>query len=226
METATAFHATAIVMATHGRTGLQHLLYGSVTEEVLARSEVPVFVVYARPADKAPRTFAPYTARVVVPQDGSANDAAALEAAVDLIGLRGEITLLTVVPVPRRVLRDENGRVLAYLDQQEERDRCEARRYLEEAATGLRNRPLPIKVNIDVRVGDPASGIAMAAIEGAADLIVMATHGRTGLKRALLGSVARTVLRTSPTPVVLVHPRTSETRGAAAEELSASFVTL
>jgi nucleotide-binding universal stress UspA family protein len=57
-----------------------------------------------------------------------------------------------------------------------------------------------------VRLGDPASGIAMAALDTHADLIVMATHGRTGVQRAVLGSVAGTVLRTACTPVVLVRP--------------------
>ena len=71
----------------------------------------------------------------------------------------------------------------------------------------MRERPLPIPVKVDVRVGDPASGIAMAAIDESADLIVMATHGRTGIRRAVLGSVAGTVLRAGPTPVLLVHPR-------------------
>ncbi len=63
---------------------------------------------------------------------------------------------------------------------------------------------MPVK--IDVRIGDPTSGIAMAAIDSQADLIVVGTHGRTGIRRAVLGSVAGTVLRTGTAPVVLVHP--------------------
>jgi hypothetical protein len=50
----------------------------------------------------------------------------------------------------------------------------------------------------------------MAAIDEQADLIVMATHGRTGIRRAVLGSVAGSVLRTTSTPVVLVHPTQHE----------------
>ena len=47
-----------------------------------------------------------------------------------------------------------------------------------------------LRVTLDVRVGDPAPGIAMAEITCGADLVVMATHGRTGIRRAVLGSVA------------------------------------
>jgi nucleotide-binding universal stress UspA family protein len=207
LDTATRFAADGIVMATHGRTGLPHLLYGSVTEAVLANSRVPVFVVYARPGEPPAAPFAPHSAHVLVPQDGSANDAAALDAALQIVGMRGEIVLVTVIPPPERLARDEFGRVLAYLDQQEESDRLAARDYLNNMASRLGNRAVPITIKVDVRVGDPASGIAMAAIDQSADLIVMATHGRTGIRRALLGSVAGTVLRTGPTPVLLVHPQ-------------------
>ena len=62
-------------MATHGRTGLPHLLYGSVTEAVLAHCTVPVFVVHARPGEEPAPPFTPYTAPVLVPQDGSTYDA-------------------------------------------------------------------------------------------------------------------------------------------------------
>jgi nucleotide-binding universal stress UspA family protein len=201
-------------MATHGRTGFDHLLYGSVTEAVLAASEVPVFAVYARPGEAPPPPFSPETARVVVPQDGSAYDAPALAAALDMLGARGEITLVSVVKPPTAVELDENGRVLAYLDQQEEAHRLEARDYLTNIAAQLRSRARTIEVRVDVRVGDPTSGIAMAAIDATADLIVMATHGRTGIRRALLGSVAGTVLRTGYTPVLLVHPQHIDVAGA------------
>jgi len=61
-------------------------------------------------------------------------------------------------------------------------------------------------VTLDVRVGDPAPGIAMAEITCGADLVVMATHGRTGIRRAVLGSVAGAVLTPGSVPVLLVSP--------------------
>jgi nucleotide-binding universal stress UspA family protein len=204
------YHADAVVMATHGRTGLPHLLYGSVTEEVLASSAVPVLAVYARPGE-APEAAAmsPYHARVLVPQDGSANDVLALRTALEMLGDEGDIVLVGVVPPAEHVEYDQNGHVLAYLDQQEEARRLEARDYLNGVVDDLRPHH-GITVKVDVRVGDPASRIALAAIEEGVDLVVMATHARTGLRRAVVGSVAGTVLRSTPTPVLLVHPTATE----------------
>jgi nucleotide-binding universal stress UspA family protein len=208
VETVNDYDADGVVMATHGRTGVAHLLFGSVTEAILARSSVPVFAVCARPGEASPPSFSPATARILVPQDGSANDGPAVQAALNLLGPRGELILVSVAAPPNHIQTDETGRrVLAYLDQQEEARTREARAYLTEVAEGLRGLVSPAEVKVDIRIGDPASGIAMAAIDSAADLIVMATHGRTGVTRAVLGSVAGVVLRTATVPVVLVHPQ-------------------
>jgi nucleotide-binding universal stress UspA family protein len=210
VETVEDYDADAVVMATHGRSGFAHLLYGSVTEGVLARSSVPVFAVYARPGEAPSPSFSPANARLLVPQNGSSFDGRALQTALNLLGPRGEIVLVTVVEPPEHVETDETGRrVLAYLDQQEEACRRDARDYLGSVVEQLRKEGVQVPVKIDVRLGDPTSGIIMAAIDSQADLIVMATHGRTSISRAVLGSVAGTVLRTGTTPVLLVHPMQS-----------------
>jgi nucleotide-binding universal stress UspA family protein len=204
------FNADAVVMATHGRTGLPHLLYGSVTEAVLANSPVPVLAVYVQPGQAPEAAFSPYNARLLVPQDGSANDAPALSAALEMLGDEGEIVLVGVVPPAEHVAYDKDGHVLAYLDQQEEARRVEARDYLNGIVDELRLLRADVNAKVDVRVGDPASRIALAAIEEDVDLIVMATHALTGIRRAVIGSVAGTVLRSTPTPVLLVHPTGGE----------------
>jgi nucleotide-binding universal stress UspA family protein len=210
VETVETYDADALVMATHGRSGLAHLLYGSVTEGVLARSSVPVFAVYVRPGEAPSPSFSPANARVLVPQDGSSFDRPALQTALNLLGPGGQMVLVTVVEPPDHVETDETGRrVLAYLDQQEEARTREARDYLGSVVEQLRRDGVQVPVKVDVRLGNPTSGIGMAAIDSQADLIVMATHGRTGISRAVLGSVAGTVLRTGTTPVLLVHPTES-----------------
>jgi nucleotide-binding universal stress UspA family protein len=207
VETTQNTAADAVVMATHGRTGLSHLLYGSVTEGVLARSSVPVLAVYARPGEAPAAPFSPTSARFLVPQNGSEYDEPALQTALDLAGPQSEIVLITVVEPPQHVQLDESGRhVLAYLDQQEEASTREAREYLARVIDGVRAKGAKVPLKVDVRLGDPAAGIEMAAIDAQADLVVMATHGRTGVRRAVLGSVAGTVLRMGNTPVMLVHP--------------------
>ena len=137
-----------------------------------------------------------------------------MRTAVEALGPWGEITLVSVVAEPDHVERDENGRVLAYLDQQEEARTREARDYLNGIARELRGQTLPIRVNVDVRVGEPADGVTIAAVDAGADLIVMATHGRTGIRRAMVGSVAGAVLKRTGAPVLLVHPQTAARQSA------------
>jgi nucleotide-binding universal stress UspA family protein len=200
------FGADSIVMATRGRTGPTHLLSGSATEAILARSPVPVFVVYARPGEAAAPPFDSRSARVLVPLDGSTFAAAALPAALDVIGATGELILTSVAAPPDHVERDDRGRVRAYLDQQEESIKRELLDYLREMEAYLKQQRPELHVTLDTRIGDPAQGIAVAEVDCGADLVVMATHGRTGLRRAVLGSVAGAVLRAGSVPVLLVSP--------------------
>jgi nucleotide-binding universal stress UspA family protein len=207
LDTVAQFEADGVVMATHSRTGLSHLLSGSVTEAVLAGSSVPVFAVRALPGAPSQASFEPAAARLLVPLDGSDFDEPALRTAVQALGAWGEITLVRVVQPPDHVERDDTGRPIAYLDQQEEGRTRVARDYLNAIARDLRHQVPPNRVRVDVRVGEPADGIAMAAAAAASDVIVMATHARTGLRRAVIGSIAGAVMRRSLTPVLLVHPQ-------------------
>ena len=203
------FDADSIVMATHGRTGLSHLLHGSVAEAALTHSPVPVFVVYARPGEAAAPPFDSASARIMVPLDGSAFAETALTAALEIVGAAGELVLSSVAAAPDHVERDDQGRVRAYLDQQEESSRRETLDYLRQVEAQLKQQRPDLRVILDVRIGDPAPGIVMAEIERDADLVVMATHGRTGIRRAVLGSVAGAVLKTGSVPVLLVSPAAS-----------------
>jgi nucleotide-binding universal stress UspA family protein len=203
------FDADSIVMATHGRTGLAHLLHGSVAEAVLTHSPVPVFVVYARPGEAPAPPFNSASARIMVPLDGSAFAESALPAALEIVGRAGELVLSSVAEEPDHVERDDRGRVLAYLDQQEEAVKRDTLDYLRRIEAQLKQQRRDLRVTLDVRIGDPAPGIAMAEIACGADLVVMATHGRTGIRRAVLGSVAGAVLTKGRVPVLLVSPTAS-----------------
>jgi nucleotide-binding universal stress UspA family protein len=208
LEHVEAYRADAIVMATHGRTGLPHLLVGSVAESILTRSPVPVFLVHVRPDDAASPAFDPMAARLVVPLDGSSFAETALEPAIQFLGPAGELVLVCATIPPQHVITDPSRRhVVAYLDQQEEAQTRDAQEYLTAVAKKLRASYPGIHVSIDTRLAEQAgSGIVLAATERAADLVVMATHGRTGVRRAVLGSVAGHVLRTGKTPLLLVGP--------------------
>jgi nucleotide-binding universal stress UspA family protein len=173
---------------------------------VLAESGVLVLLVHARPGQPAEPAFDPMAGRLVVPLDGSTFAEAAVELAFDFLGPAGELVLASVIQAPDHILQDERGRVLAYLDQEVEDRTREARTYLEDVARRLRQKDSDIHVSVDVRMGEPDTSIIEAATERFADLIIMATHGRTGLSRMTVGSVAGNVLRKGSAPLLLVRP--------------------
>lgn len=197
--------ADLVVMATHGRSGLGRWVYGSVAESVLARSHVPVLLVRAG-QDVEP---AFECQRLVVPLDGSAFSEAALPVARALARTLGaEIVLLRVVPVPEHAIFDEVGRAIATIDQEAERLKTDGQDYLREL--GQRLEADGTTVRYEVRVGDAPDAIVDSTQDGCAALVVMATHGRTGLGRLILGSVAGQVLRRGTVPLLLVRPRELE----------------
>ena len=181
-----------VVMGTHGRRGMDRLLSGSVSEEVVRGAPCPVFTVLATDAED----HVPTISRVLAPVDLSdqsdliVNHATALADAYDT-----PLDLLHVV--------EEAAYPSAYgLDPltpalPDVQDR--AREALETLAGELDLHPGP--VNVHVLAGNAARDIVEFADEQEADLIVMATHGRTGLERFLIGSVAEKVVRRARCPV-------------------------
>jgi nucleotide-binding universal stress UspA family protein len=202
-------HADLVVMSTHGRSGLGRWIYGSVAEQVLARSPVPVLLVRSRepqPVDAA-KVVAPGV-RLLVPLDGSAMAEAALPHAAALAhALRGSLTLLYAATLPAlpytdlRALQDGQEEMMARMLGQEQQ---QAEHYLAEVAARLKAEGLEAQVL--ACPGMPADVIEEQAETLGAQMIVMATHGRTGLRRLLMGSVAMEVVRETRLPVLLVRP--------------------
>ena len=116
-----------------------------------------------------------------------------------------EVTYLRGNPEDRRGLATEFGALPTPGGQ----DAAILRRdYVEEALTQLRDlipRSLRDRSTVDVASGDPAEAIVQVAREHGIDLIVMSTHGRTGLAHVLMGSVAEKVVRHAPCPVLVTR---------------------
>jgi nucleotide-binding universal stress UspA family protein len=137
--------------------------------------------------------------RILVPLD----EAVHAESMVNTIGMLARdagatVRLLHVAPVPDTIV-DDDGRVLAYSDQEGARLEAEALDFLHAASIGLEG----VAVECGVRFGDPVVQILEDAAAWDADLIAMATRGRGAIERALLGSVAEQVFRKAPTAVTL-----------------------
>ena len=106
--------------------------------------------------------------------------------------------------------------MIAYVDQQLSDIRQEAFAYLHDIARSISATHPDQHVTCDVEVGGPAECILIAEAERAVDLVVMATHGLTGVRRGFTGSVAGEVVRDGYTPVLLVPPHVSIGVGAGA----------
>jgi nucleotide-binding universal stress UspA family protein len=139
-----------------------------------------------------------------VPLDGSALAEAALAPAAALAGsLRARLLLLRAVEPPV-ITGAAYATGHAYADYDPVAALGEAQGYLEGVARGLRERGLTAEV--EAAEGLAAATIARVARERGAGLIAMGTHGRSGLGRLVLGSVATTTLHQAPVPLLLVRP--------------------
>lgn len=184
-----------VVMGTHGRRGMDRLLGGSVAEEVVRRASCPVFTVLT--SDQTPST--PSIRRVLAPVDLSDQSKLVLQHAGALSeAYAATLDLLHIVEETAYPNVYGLDPLTPSLPNVQDR----AREALEALAAELDLRMDP--VNVHVLAGHAARDIVEFAGERAVDLIVMATHGRTGLERFLIGSVAEKVVRGAPCPVFTI----------------------
>ena len=186
-----------IVMPTHGRTGLERLLMGSVTAKVMRLADLPVLTA----CPDAELRY-PYR-RVLVPTDGSQCAQAALEVAVGLAeGADVPLSILSVV---------ETQGANANIHPSAERDRRQilAERAIESAASNVDGRVPEVSTAV-VRGRSIPKAIHEHAAAQRADLIALGTHGRTGLDRYLFGGVTEKLVRTADVPVLTVREPNSE----------------
>lgn len=192
--------ADLIVMGTHGRRGLEHFVLGSATEGVLRASAVPVLTLHSfAPGDEG----APLFSRLFVALDDSDSaDAALLLATRYAAAANADVTCCIVVDADA-VIR--NAGVYGFdPDPILEQAREAANESLGRAAALARRSG--VTVHGVVREDDAVvDGIIHSAKDEGADVIVMGTHGRRGVRRFLLGSVCEGVVRSSPLPVLVVR---------------------
>lgn len=200
--------ASFIVMATHGRSGLGRWLYGSTADFVLQHADVPVMLVH--PQSHATAWPQERPLRIIVPLDGSPVAEAIFPCLFDLIAAGPtEIILVQVLDLARYGFYADPA-VLFPFDT--DRETQEAKSYLEEIGTRLSD--VGGFVSTRVELGPVARSIADVAQQEDAQLILMATHGRGGLARVVLGSVATETLRHSPVPLMLVRPKVLSKKAA------------
>jgi two-component system, OmpR family, KDP operon response regulator KdpE len=197
--------ADLIIMATHDRLGPDRWVHGSVPEGVVHRTTTPVMLVRGNDTAQIVERFSTPEPVLIVPLDCSPLAEASLPTAAQLaIAIGARIVLVSVVPSPGELMPGEATAIATYSSFDYAELEAEARAYLETSVRRLE--ASGIRVETVVRSGQSAVEIALTAREYTAAAVVMATHGRTGLMRSILGSVAGGVLHYSTSPVVLVRP--------------------
>jgi nucleotide-binding universal stress UspA family protein len=183
------------VIGTHGRTGISRLLLGSVAANVIRHAPCSVLAVRPEGDSKA------FT-HVLVPTDFSESAHHAGDLAAELVRPEGKLTLLHVIEIPVAYSgevaadfgRDLDKRAAAALEQ-------EAARLTAKSAVAIATRS---------RLGYPgAQTLAALDADRSVDLVVLGSHGRTGITRALLGSVAEKVARHAHCAVLVARRRSS-----------------
>jgi nucleotide-binding universal stress UspA family protein len=201
--------ADLIVIATRGHTGLKRAWLGSTAERVVRHAPCPVLTVPARRQTARGKGILPIRLkRIVVPIDLSEFSLQALPYAVAFAQKFGaEVILLHVIepefPPP------EVGRVRLEAPGRDEENVAED--YLKRLRQEVLDEDL--RVRTTVRNGVPFQEITRAATSLGADLIVLTTHGHTGLKHVFLGSTAERVVRHADCPVLVVREKLRIGRG-------------
>lgn len=193
-----------VVMTTHGRGGLRRAWLGSVTDQLIRNSEIPILVV--RP-DEEEVAKSNAVSEILVPLDGSPLAEAALEPAMNLARLwDAEISLVQVV---RPIVLTSGAPVSfpsGYSDQVTAIRRDTAQDYIRDVAERIREAGLrSTGVAVIGTESIPDTLINLAAPERVS-LMVVATHGLGGFKRMVLGSVADKLVRGARVPVLVVRP--------------------
>jgi nucleotide-binding universal stress UspA family protein len=189
-----------IVMATHGQSGPNtRWALGSVVDKVIKATTTPVNIIRAA-GDKTAVHEAVHLEKILVPLDGSKESEATLPYAKELARLlKAEVTLLKVNEFNYEVMSMEQVKAL-------DEARKSAEYYLDKLTDDFRQSGIKTEcVAIEGAAGAAAEEINKYTRENPTDVVIMATHGRSGPRRWLLGSVANKVMLEGNTPIIMVR---------------------
>lgn len=194
--------ADLVLVVTHAHAGIRRLWLGSVADALVRSTDLPLLVLHPEPGGDVPRDVA-WIEHILVPLDGSDFAGEILDPVREVAKATGaRVTLLHVVSsssvIGTHILPMMPADTLAAVER--------ATVYLEREAARLAEDGIETDLRV-VAHEVPSAAIGAMAEELGADLIAMATHGYGGFKRALLGSVASSVLTKSPLPLLLRRPK-------------------
>jgi nucleotide-binding universal stress UspA family protein len=197
---------TLIAMSTHGRTGVERWRMGSVAQHVMRHAAVPTFIVTRRRADYLPDAH-PTVGEITVTLDGSALAERALPTATALADAFGvPLVLLSVLP---NVVYPASRGVTAFTPSTIEVERAKEERAEQYFAHLVERTTTPTRTVRSVwrhAAAHPPEDVISDHLAGRpAGIVVMATHGRGGIRRWVMGSTAEGMLVQSPQPVLIIR---------------------
>jgi nucleotide-binding universal stress UspA family protein len=203
IETAAADKGRLITMATHGRSGINRWLLGSIAEKVLRGATNPLLLVRATDEAKADRVAT--LKSIVVPLDGSELAESVLPTVVELAKiLKLQVILFRAYSIPYSAYSSAEGYYAVDYEELLKAMREEAVDYLEKKTEAVKRLGID-KVSCVAKEGFAADEIISLSRKPPDNLIAMCTHGRSGVKRWVLGSVTETVVRHSADPVLVIR---------------------
>lgn len=203
VEHAQEFGVDLILVCTHGRSNLRRWLFGSIAQQMLAQGNTPVLVIYP---STIPQGQGFQCRQILTPLDGDPDHEAGLAVAMGLAqACAAELHLVAVVPTRGTLSGESSASAIllpattaALLDMSQQA----AGEYLQHQAAQAAQ--AGIAVTSEVQRGEPAATIAKAALAVHADLIVMATHGKSHTDAFWSGSVSPRVSSKTHRPLLLV----------------------
>ena len=202
LAAADAWQADLIAMSTHGRSGVMRWVFGSVADKIIHAQEVPpLLVVRARPEKERPAAV--NIERILVPLDGSQLSLSILPQVEELAKALGASLVLFSGVIPLDIYPGTEmapARVGGILDEL----MSQAQSFLASLEKEVQGRG--VKARSVVTIGFPVDEITRVAEEVGAGLIAVATHGRSGVNRWIMGSVADGVVRRSHLPCLMIRP--------------------
>lgn len=203
IQKAAADKGTLITMATHGRSGINRWVLGSVAEKVLRATNNPLLLV--RATGQAISGQEARLTSVIVPLDGSELAESVLPAVTELVKkLDLDMILFRAFNLPYGVYAGADGYYAVNFDQLIAEIKEEANAYLEKKTEELKRKGVE-KVSFLTKEGLSADEIISFGRQTPDNLIAMCTHGRSGVKRWVLGSVTETVVRHCGDPVLVIR---------------------
>jgi nucleotide-binding universal stress UspA family protein len=204
-----------IAIATHGRSGLGRAVFGSVADFVLRESGLPILIIKPQEIGTPQLAEAPAFEKILVCLDGSDLAEQIMPYAVEqALRFKAKMTLLEAVPEPVVFSPNVPGSAGVPVrtpgtEETIKKEEAEAKAYLE-AKAGELLREKGLYVDCITMQGAAGEVIISYADSNGIDLITLATHGRSGLGRAVFGSVADYVLRDSGLPILVIKPQEKE----------------